>query len=262
MKRLKALASCAAVLLLCACVNLSLFDSGSAKGPDPVRHGPAGSITRTKGQVFLYNENAYKQFVVPPVPAGAARLFGNLDSTYREASRNYTWKAKALLEPGETRQGEAWFYVDFDPANGSILDARAYAWGMDRNPEYLGFFEKYKGSFGTITEKGFELQIAGASGGGGAWQGVSSNWEGPAVIFIRGSADLLRKKNGARVPFTYETLEIPGERILIEDSSGANADGPGNAARRAPKETVRVEKTTSTKDTLADRGEGTASLSK
>ena len=256
MKWLNALTSCAVVLLLCACVNLSLFDSGAAKGTEPVRHGPAGNITRTKGQVFLYNGDAHKQFVVPPVPAGAALLFGNLDSTYREASRNYTWKATALLEPGESRQGEAWFYVDFDPANGTILDARAYAWGMDRNPEYLGFFEKYKGSFGTITEKGFELQIAGASGGGGAWQGVSSNWEGPAAIFIRGSADLLRKKNGARIPFTYEILEIPGEAVHIEDSSGAYAE------RRAPKETIKVEKTTRTKDELVDKGEGTAILSK
>lgn len=113
------------MLLPRACVSPSLFDSGSAKGTDPVRHGAAGSITRTTGQVFLHNGDAHRQFVVPPVPAGAARLFGNPGSTYREVSRNYTRKAKALLEAGETRRGEAWFYVDLDPANGTIPDARA-----------------------------------------------------------------------------------------------------------------------------------------
>lgn len=251
MKWLNAVASCAAVLLLCGCGNFSLFDSGSAEAQGPVATGPAANITRTEGYVFLHNDAAYKQFVVPAVPAGAARLYGDLISTWPEASRNYTWK-------DESQKGDAWFYVDFDPATGGILDARAFARGYADMEEYLGFFEKYKGSFGSITKKGFELQIAGASGGDYYGQGSGRRWEAPAVIFIRGSADLLGKKNGARIPFTYEMVEIPGEAINISSHEILTGEIIGD---EIPTET-KIEKRTVTKDELVDKGEGTAVLTK
>lgn len=74
MKWLKALSACFAVLLLCACGSLSIFNSGSKEAQGVAVRDASGKIQKTRGYVFLYNNNAHKQFVVPPIPVGAARL--------------------------------------------------------------------------------------------------------------------------------------------------------------------------------------------
>lgn len=248
MKWLNVLASRAAVLFLCVCGSLSPFGSGSSAAEGPAVRDASGKIQKTEGYVFLFNNNAHKQFVVPPIPAGAARLYGDLYSTYKEANRNFTWKVPSLMRT-DTERDEAWFYADFDPASGEILDAGAYATGYDRNAVYLGFFEKYQGSFGKITETGFELQIAGVSYGGGVWQGELESWEYPAAIFVQGNANLLQKKNGSKIPFTYKIMDVTGTGARI--SCNTNKD-----------ETEQFEVVEIKDDTLADQGKGTAILSK
>lgn len=249
MKSLKALATYLAVLLLCACGSLSLFDSGSTEAQGAAVRDASGKIQKTRGYVFLYNNNAHKQFVVPPLPAGAARLYGDLYSTYKVGNRNFTWKIPSLM-PTDCKRDEAWFYVDFDPGTGEILDAGAYATGYDRNAVYLGFFEKYQGSFGKITETGFELQIAGVSYGGGVWQGVEESWEYPAAIFVQGKANLLQKKNGSKIPFTYKIMDVAGTSARI--SCNTNKEDA----------TEQFEVVEIKDNTLADKGKGTAVLSK
>lgn len=246
MKWLNALASCAVVLLLCACGSLSFLGSSPSAAEGQAVPDASGKIQKTQGYVFLYNKNAPRQFVAPPIPAGAARLYGDLYSTYKNGDRNFTWKVQSLM-PMDCKRDEAWFYVDFDPASGEILDAGAYATGYDRNVVHLGFFEKYQGSFGKITSNGFELQMAGVSYGGGVWQGYGEEWEYPAAIFVQGKANLLQKKNGSKVPFTYKIMDVAGAAGRI------STDPDGNE---------QFEVTEVKKDELADKGKGTAILSK
>lgn len=245
MKRTISLVFTAILLMACAggCVAqniLGLDGSGQVNGAS----GPS-QVEKKKGYVFLYADEDCS--ITPaPIPAGAARLYGDLYSTFRDGSQNITWKDPSIDDYPVERDA-AWFYIDYKPATGEILDARAYAKGFNRNTINLAFFEKYKGGFGKIGGNGFEINIAGVSGGNGTWQGVYNIWEGPAAIFIKGKGDLLNPKKGAKFNFTYQIDELAGAVANIENKAGFNGDDTDVFSTEQRK-----------KDQIFDKGKGAA----
>lgn len=161
-------------LLLCACAETpggtivlneetleNFFEGGALKSWNP------------PSQLNLVMNQPVTSADIPPVPAGAVRVFGTLDS----AGPYITTGKPMAAFPGADKRGStfrnsvygllgdagsggnAWFYADVDTATGQIVDSRAYLYGF--NGGVCDLRESVRGSRGQINADSFTLSIGG-----------------------------------------------------------------------------------------------------
>lgn len=161
---------------------------------------------------------------VPPLPAGQIRLAGVLDSAgpYKTtaklnanfpgaASRGSTFRDSVFGKLGPAGNGgNAWFYVDVDPASGAVAAARAYLYNfMDgvcdmRRPSPSGF--------GSFAASGFSLYIEGP-----CLFPSQSGSTSEFILIVQGSGDPLASENGATFPARYIVADSAKFREIPSD---------------------------------------------
>lgn len=142
---------------------------------------------------------------IPAKPAGLNRLYGVLESggpyTANTAMelihRGSTFKKSVFGELGQAGDGgNAWFYMDYNPATGEIADARAYLYGFMGG--VCDMRRKTGGSYGRISENGFYLNINGPC----LFPQVPGSTMSYALL-VQGGENLAAAPAGADFPVNY-----------------------------------------------------------
>lgn len=207
MRRLFSLAAlCSVFMLTAGCVGVFANMTGGGNVSASQLRDVSDAPSYVVDIPLQYTEGAIS---IPPRKTGTVRVYGYLSSVgphnekgneSMSGRRGGGWTQNSMAQFGMGGDKNAWFFADIDPATNEIVYARAYFSGYFAGSEmYAHLGKPYKGSYGKITKKGWEITVQGRA----SVESRGYEEEHDILLTMRGKGDILALQNDAPVEGNY-----------------------------------------------------------